>query len=250
MKQKINTFLNYLKSKDKKGFKILFITTSNRWVGAEEVPKSSQLAIEFQKKLTNCEIVDISKLKIYPCEGNVSREEGNRCGLKEALLKDDKKNPHKFIRCWASINNSDDELYVIANKIYESDIIVFFGSVRWGKMNSIYSNLIERLTWIENMHSTLREKNPVKDKEAGIIVMGHNWKGLEVLENEVSVLKYFGFKTPKQLSFNRQWTTDPTDETNSGYKKDLKDFIEEKKSIFDSIKESFKSFADFIRISR
>ena len=250
MKQKINTFLNYLKNKDKKGFKILFITTSNRWVGAEEVPKSSQLAIEFQKKLTNCEIVDISKLKIYPCEGNVSREEGNRCGLKEALLKDDKKNPHKFIRCWASINNSDDELYVIANKIYESDIIVFFGSVRWGKMNSIYSNLIERLTWIENMHSTLREKNPVKDKEAGIIVMGHNWKGLEVLENEVSVLKYFGFKTPKQLSFNRQWTTDPTDETNSGYKKDLKDFIEEKKSIFESIKESFKSFADFIRISR
>jgi multimeric flavodoxin WrbA len=250
MKQKINTFLNYLKNKDKKGFKILFITTSNRWVGAEEVPKSSQLAIEFQKKLTNCEIVDISKLKIYPCEGNVSREEGNRCGLKEALLKDDKKNPHKFIRCWASINNSDDELYVIANKIYESDIIVFFGSVRWGKMNSIYSNLIERLTWIENIHSTLREKNPVKDKEAGIIVMGHNWKGLEVLENEVSVLKYFGFKTPKQLSFNRQWTNDPTDETNSGYKKDLKDFLQEKKSIFESIKESFKDFTDFIRINR
>jgi multimeric flavodoxin WrbA len=130
---------------------------------------------------------------------------------------------------------------LVANKIYESDIIVFFGSVRWGKMNSIYSNLIERLTWIENMHSTLREKNPVKDKEAGVVVMGHNWKGIEVVENEVSVLKYFGFKTPKQLSFNRQWTNDPTDETNSGYKKDLKDFLEEK-TIFESIKESFRDF--------
>jgi len=250
MNQKINTFLKYLKNKDKQGTKILFITTSNRWSGSEEVPKSSQIAIELQKKLTNCEIVDVSKLKIYHCEGNVSREEGNRCGLKGAMLKDNKKNPYNFIRCWASTNNLDDELYVIANKIYESDIIIFFGSVRWGKMNSIYSNLIERLTWIENIHSTLREKNPVKDKEAGVIVMGHNWKGLEVLENEVSVLKYFGFKTPKQLSFNRQWTNDPTDETNSGYKKDFKDFTHEKKSIFESIKESFKDFTDFIKFNR
>lgn len=241
MKKEITTFFKYLKSKDKSGSRILFLTTSNRWSGAKETPKSSQLAIEFQKKLTNCEVIDISKLKIYPCEGNVSREEGNRCGLKEAMLKDSKKNPHNFIRCWASMNNSDDELYVVANKIYESDIIVFFGSVRWGKMNSIYSNLIERLTWIENRHSTLREKNPVKDKEAGVVVMGHNWKGIEVVENEVSVLKYFGFKTPKQLSFNRQWTNDPTDETNSGYKKDLKDFLEEK-TIFESIKESFRDF--------
>jgi multimeric flavodoxin WrbA len=247
MNKKVNDFIKYLRKKDIDGSRILFITTSNRWSGANEIPKSSQLAIEFQKKLSNCDIVDVSKLKIYPCEGNVSREEGNRCGLKESLLKDDKKNPHKFIRCWASINNSDDELYVVANKIYESDVIIFFGSVRWGKMNSIYSNLIERLTWIENIKSTLGEKNLVKDKEAGVVVMGHNWKGIEVLENEIDVLNYFGFKTPKQLSFNRQWTTDPTDETNSGYKKDLKEFLEEKVKIFDSIKESFKDFTSFFR---
>jgi multimeric flavodoxin WrbA len=250
MEQKIKTFFKYISEKDKQGFRILFITTSNRWSGSGETPKSSQIALEIKNKLINCEVIDISKLKIHPCEGNVSREVGNRCGLKEALLKDNKKNPHKFIRCWASINNSDDELYVIANKIYESDIIIFFGSVRWGKMNSIYSNLIERLTWIENIHSTLREKNPVKDKEAGVVVMGHNWKGLEVLENEVTVLKYFGFKTPKELSFNRQWTTDPTDETNSGYKQDLKEFLKEKKNIFESIKESFKDFTDFLKFNR
>jgi hypothetical protein len=115
-------------------------------------------------------------------------------------------------------------------------------------MNAVYTQLIERLTWLENRHATLGESNLLKDKEAGIVAMGHNWNGQNSVELEKDVLKYFGFKTPKELSFNRQWTNDPTDETLKGYKQDYKDFLKEK-TILESLKESFKNFTDFFKNS-
>jgi multimeric flavodoxin WrbA len=60
-------------------------------------------------------------------------------------------------------------MYKVANLILESDIIIFFGSIRWGKMNAIYAELIERLTWLENRHATLGESNLLKDKEVGVM---------------------------------------------------------------------------------
>ena len=143
------------------------------------------------------------------------------------------------------MNNPSDEMYIVANKIYESDIIVFFGSIRWGKMNAVYTQLIERLTWLENRHTTLGESNILEDKEVGIVAMGHNWNGQDSVELEKQVLKYFGFKTPKELSFNRQWTNDPTDETLSGYKQDYKDFLKEK-TLLESLKESYKDFTEWV----
>ena len=148
--------INYLKKQDNK---ILFLTTSNRWEGDNETPKSTLLAKEIATKLKEVKIIDISKLNIYPCEGNVSTKRGNTCGVKEALLKNKEKNPHNVIRCWASINHKDDELYKVANAILDSDIVIFFGSIRWGKMNSIYTKLIERLTWLESRKSTLGESS-------------------------------------------------------------------------------------------
>lgn len=237
----VKKFFNYLKKKDIEGNKIIFFTTSNRWEGEKGLPKSSMLAKEIRDKLTNCEVIDISKLKIFPCEGNVSSHGGNNCGVKDALLKNEKKNPHKIIRCWCSVNNPSDEMYVVANKIYESDIIVFFGSIRWGKMNSIYAEIMERLTWMENRHTTLKESNFLKDKEAGLVAIGHNWNGHNAIETEREVLRFFGFKTPKELSFNKQWTMDAKDESASGYKQEYKDFIKE----FDVIKTLKESLTDF-----
>ena len=75
----------YLKNSNKK---ILFLTTSNRWEGQEELPKSSIIAKELSSKLKSVQIINVSKLKIFPCEGNVSNHGGNGCGIKEALLKD------------------------------------------------------------------------------------------------------------------------------------------------------------------
>ena len=240
---KLKRLYNYLKKQE--GKKIVFLTTSNRWEGEKELPKSSIIADELKKRLDNVDIINVSKLKIFPCEGNVSTHKGNTCGVKDALLKTN--DPNKFIRCWASVNNKSDELHKVANAIYDADIVIFFGSIRWGKMNAIYSQLIERLTWLENRHATLGESNLLKDKECGIVAVGHNWNGEEAVKLEKEVLGFFGFKTPTQLSFNWQFTKDKFDETKKGYKDDYSTFLKEFNFV-ETLNESLFRFKQWIKL--
>ena len=244
---KLKRLYNYIK-KDKKK-KILFLTTSNRWEGDKELPKSSMIAHELVKKLgsDNVELINVAKLKIFPCEGNVSTKRGNTCGLKEAMLKNKSKNPTGNIRCWAALNNESDEMYKVANAIFEADIIIFFGSIRWGKMNSIYTELMERLTWIQNRHSTLGESNLLKNKECGIVAIGHNWNGENSVKLEREVFRFFGFKTPEVLSFNWQWTNDINDETKKGYLEDFGDFLIDFDFV-ETLKESIMRFKEWTRL--
>ena len=234
---------DYLNKGDKK---VLLLTTSNRWDGQKEQPKSSILAAEIAKELKSSQTINVSKLKIFPCEGNVSTHGGNTCGLKDSVLKDRKKNPTGQIRCWASVNNPTDEMHKVANAIFEADVVLFFGSIRWGKMNAIYANLIERLTWLENRHTTLGESNLLKDKEAGVIAIGHNWNGKESVELEKEVLRFFGFKTPKQLSLNWQYLNDAKDETKDGYKKEFGAF-NKAFGIIEAVKESVSKFKEYFK---
>jgi multimeric flavodoxin WrbA len=237
---------NYLKKNQKK--KIVFLTTSNRWEGDNELPKSSIIADELIKKLGSdrIELINVAKLKIFPCEGNVSTKRGNTCGLKEAKLDDKEKNPTGHIRCWASLNNKSDEMYKVANAILDADIVIFFGSIRWGKMNAVYAELVERLTWLDNRHSTLGESNLLKDKEVGVIATGHNWNGEEAVKLEKQVLGFFGFKTPDVLSFNWQWTKDKNDESKKGYLEDFGDFLREFDFV-ETLKESVMKFKEWIK---
>ncbi len=238
---KLTKLYKYLKNSDKK---ILFLTTSNRWEGEKELPKSSVIAHELAKQLKSVEIINVSKLKIFPCEGNVSNKEGNGCGVKAAMLKSN--NPDKFIRCWASINNPTDEMHKVANAIYDADIIIFFGSIRWGKMNAIYTQLVERLTWLENRHTTLGESNLLKDKETGVVAIGQNWNGKEAVKLEKEVLGFFGFKTPDVLSFNWQYLQNANDETQSGYKKAYAAFMKDFNFV-ESLKEGIKKFREYFK---
>jgi multimeric flavodoxin WrbA len=233
--------VKHLKDKNK----ILFVLTSNRWEGHKETPKSSALAYKMQEELGKSvvTVIDVSKLKIYDCEGNVSSQLSNGCGVKESKLKDNGKDKTGELRCWCSYNNPDDELWKIVNELLISDAVVFFGSIRWGKMNGVYSRLIERLTWIESRHTTLGEDNIVKDIEVGVISIGHNWNGKEAVDLEKKVLTFFGFKTPNPLFWSYQWTTDSSDETKGGYVEDVKDFQDEFQIM---VKESVIRFRDFI----
>ena len=241
-KKNLDKTLSYLEKKEK----ILFLLTSNRWSGhKDDIPKSSQLAYDLQQRLgpNKVKIVDVTKLMIYECEGNVSSKTGNHCGIKEALLKNGKDKTGQ-LRCWASFNNKDDELYKIVNELLDSDSVIFFGSIRWGKMNAVYAKLVERLTWIENRHTTYGEKNIVEDIDVGVISVGHNWNGEEAIQHEKEVLKFFGFKTPKDLFWSYQWTKDKYDESKKGYDQDIKDFAKE---FFQMIKESVMKFVDYLR---
>jgi len=227
--------INYLSSK--KDSKVLFITTSTRYPfntgydkgGVEgELPKSTELALHIKKSIPNkSKWIDIPQLKILPCEGNVSHRDGNSCGVKKSILKDKEKNPTGYHRCWASVNDTSDELWKVSKDLFGADIVLFFSSIRWGQTNSEYQKLIERLTWIENRHSTLGEENLIGDKETGFICIGQNWNGINVVGVQKKVLNFYGFKTPDNLFWNWQYTDNPKDETQESYKKSYNAFRKE-----------------------
>ena len=208
-----------------KGKRVLLLTTSTRWSGSKETAKSSQLAQMVAAELGDSySIMDVSKMHIYQCEGNVSGDNGNTCGLKESALKDSDKNPTGNHCCWASINHEDDELWKISKELFEVDAVIFFGSIRWGSVNAVYQKLIERLNWLENRHTTLGEENLLKGKMAGIVLTGHNWNVGSELVKQKQVLSFYGFEVPNDMSFYWQWTSDSIDETPKGYKQEPEDF--------------------------
>ena len=104
----------------KKKKKVLFLSCSNRYNWDEDnidIPKSRIIAEYLAEELGDKgKFIDVTELKIFPCEGNVSRKDGNSCGLKKALLEDKKKNPSGYHRCWASLNNKSDELWKISKE--------------------------------------------------------------------------------------------------------------------------------------
>lgn len=220
----LKSTLDILKNKEK----VLLLSCSNRhnWDKDNiDIPKSKMIAMYLNEELGDkSTLIDVSELNIVPCEGNVSRKDGNGCGVLKAKLKNGDKNPSGHHRCWASFNNSKDELWKISKELFESDAVVFFSSIRWGQTNMFYQNLIERLTWIENRHTTLGESNLVKDIETGFICVGQNWNGEQVTKIQMKVHEFYGFKPNKNLYWNWQYTTDVDDESQASYKKSHKKF--------------------------
>ena len=202
--------------------KVLLLACSNRYNWDEnniDIPKSTIIAMIIQEALGDkAVLIDVPELTIHPCEGNVSRKDGNSCGVKKALLKDDKKNPSGLHRCWASLNEKDDELWRISKELFESNAVIFFTSIRWGQASMFYQKLIERLTWLENRHSTLGESNVIKDIQSGFICTGQNWHGLDVIDTQRKVHYFYGFKPNDKFYWNWQYTSKVTDETQTSYK--------------------------------
>jgi hypothetical protein len=219
--------IRYLEKKDD----ILLLTTSTRYrMHTWDVPKTTQLALRFRDHLHQMKkgvtLLDVVELKIHTCEGNISAGKGNRCGLLEAKLPDRSKNPTGHHRCWASINNADDQLYVISRELFRSRAVVFFVSVRWGQTNSVYQRLFERLSWIENRFTTLGETSipQLRNLEAGMVLFGQNWKDAQVLKTQRQNFKWFGWKTPAPLSFYWQYTRDAEDESPESYLDAVEEF--------------------------
>lgn len=210
--------------------KVLLLTCSNRYnwdPNKMDIPKSTILALIIDEYLGDKSVlIDVPELKIYPCEGNASRAEGNSCGLKKAMLKDKNKNPSGEHRCWANINNPDDELWKISKELLESNAVVFFTSVRWGQASMFYQKLIERLTWLENRHTTLGESNIIGHIESGFICTGQNWNGLDVVDTQRKVHSFYGFKPNDKLYWNWQYTYKLSDETQTSYKNSFPKFVD------------------------
>lgn len=210
---------------------VLLLTTSNRYEKhVWDVPKTTQLARRIEEQLKQrrkrVKVLDVASLRIHTCEGNISGGRGNSCGVRDAKLPDRRKNPTGHHRCWASINNKDDELYKVSRELFRSQAVVFFVSVRWGQTNSVYQRLFERLSWIENRFTSLGEKPipQLKKLEAGIVVFGHNWNDQQVLKTQTKNFEWFGWKTPAALSFNWQYTNDAEEESRESYCDAIEEF--------------------------
>jgi multimeric flavodoxin WrbA len=221
--------LHYLEAKDD----VLLVTTSNRYEKHTwDVPKTTELALLVQRRLEEANrrvaLLDVTKLKIYTCEGNISTSRGNRCGVPDSKLLDAEKNPSGHHRCWASFNNPDDELHVVSRALFAAKVVVFFVSVRWGQTNSVYQRLLERLSWIENRQSTLGEPPipELENLEAGAVVFGHNWNDEHVLATQRQIYRWFGWKTPDALSFSWQYTRDEAEESKDSYLDAVREFCE------------------------
>ena len=219
--------VEHLASKDD----ILLLTTSNRFAKHKwDVPKTTQLARRIEEQLQQrgkrVTLLDVASLQIHTCEGNISGGRGNNCGVLGAKLLDKKKNPTGQHRCWASINNKDDELFKVSRELFRSQAVIFFVSVRWGQTNSVYQRLLERLSWIENRVSSLGQ-HPIpqlKDLEAGIVVFGHNWNDRQVLVTQKKNFAWFGWKAPDALSFKWQYTRDAAEESLDSYRDAIVEF--------------------------
>ena len=74
----------------KKKNKVLLLSCSNRfnWDKNDiDIPKSKMLAMFIDDELGDkSKLIDVTELKIFPCEGNVSRKDGNSCGLIKSKL--------------------------------------------------------------------------------------------------------------------------------------------------------------------
>jgi multimeric flavodoxin WrbA len=212
--------------------KVLLLTCSNRFnwdPNNVDIPKSTILGMVIQEALGNkATLIDVPELNIVPCEGNVSRKDGNSCGVKKALLKDDKKNPSGYHRCWASIHNPDDELWKISKELFESDCVIFFSSIRWGSANMFYQKIIERLNWINNRFVPYNESNVVKDIYSGFICVGQLFNADNVCELQMYMHNYFGFKVDKKLYW--YWMCEDIkfdEETLKGYIESYSKFYED-----------------------
>jgi hypothetical protein len=210
---------------------ILLLTTSNRYEKhVWDVPKTTQLArrieADLKQRRKRVVVLDVASLRIHTCEGNISSARGNNCGVREAKLHDKRKNPTGHHRCWASVNNEDDELYKVSRELFRSQAVIFFVSVRWGQTNSVYQRLYERLSWIENRVTSLGE-HPIPELEkleAGIVLFGHNWNDRQVLRTQKKNFEWFGWKTPDALSFNWQYTQDAEEESLESYCDAIEEF--------------------------
>ena len=219
--------IKHLESKDH----ILLLTTSNRYSEHTwDVPKTTQLALRIRDHLKQAgrhvTLLDVAKLRIHTCEGNISGNRGNTCGVPEAKLPDHRKNPTGQHRCWASINNKDDQLYKVSRELFKAQAVIFFVSTRWGQTNSVYQRLFERLSWIENRVTSLGEAPipQLKKLEAGIVLFGHNWNGEQILNTQKQNFRWFGWKTPAALSFIWQYTQDAEEESPESYLDAIEEF--------------------------
>jgi len=74
------------------------------------------------------------------------------------------------------------------------------------------------------MHTTLGEENSVQKIQAGLVLIGQNWRVKESIDLQKKVLDFFGFEINDSLFIGWQYTRDNLDESKNSYKNTTETF--------------------------
>lgn len=99
--------------------------------------------------------------------------------------------------CHITQNDPTDQMKQIYDGILRSDIVIFTTPIYWGNRSQLMQLIVERLNSLENQNSVF--KNPiVKNKIAGLMILGHEDGYQQVVGGMMSFLTDLGFIFPPQ----------------------------------------------------
>jgi multimeric flavodoxin WrbA len=134
-----------------------------------------------QYRVYGCEAIFIrlKDLNIHECEGNYSE------------------NPaYCTYPCQSSMKYEDDQMQVVYDAILASDIILIATPIRWNNHSSLIQKFVERMNSIENQYAWYGVQM-IKNKVAGLIIIGHVDGVQHVAGNLLNFLSWLGFHIPE-----------------------------------------------------
>jgi multimeric flavodoxin WrbA len=165
------------------GIKVLGISGSSRQeAGMSKSEKILLQALDMAKKfgaVTN--FIRLQDLKIYYCEGNYSQDP-SLCTYP----------------CQDSMKYEDDQMQIVYDAVLDTDIMILATPIRWNNHSALIQKFVERMNCIENSDIWFGNKL-IKDKVAGLIVIGHVDGVQHVAGNLMNFLNRVGFHMPQDM---------------------------------------------------
>ncbi len=164
-----------------KDIKVLGISGSSRQEAG--MSKSERLLLHALEQYTGygcrTRFIRLKDLKIYNCEGNYS-EDPSYCTYP----------------CQSSLKYDDDEMQTIYDAVLDCDIMILATPIRWNNHSALIQKFVERMNCIENQYSWFGNRL-IKNKVAGLIIIGHVDGIQHVAGNLLNFLAWLGFHTPE-----------------------------------------------------
>lgn len=165
------------------GIKVLGISGSPRQkAGMSKSEKILIQALDLAKEfgaVTN--LIRLQDLKIYDCEGNYSQ------------------NPaFCTYPCQSSMKYKDDQMQIVYDAVLDTDVLILATPIRWNNHSALIQKFVERMNCIENSDVWFGKKL-IKDKVAGLIVIGHVDGVQHVAGNLMNFLNWVGFHMPQDM---------------------------------------------------
>lgn len=165
------------------GIKVLGISGSARQESG--MSKSERIllkALDMAKKYgATTNFIRLQELKIYDCEGNYSQDP-NYCTYP----------------CQDSMKYKDDQMQIVYDAVLDTDVMILATPIRWNNHSALIQKFVERMNCIENSDVWFGKKL-IRNKVAGLIVIGHVDGVQHVAGNLMNFLNWLGFHMPQDM---------------------------------------------------